>query len=83
MKLGLLLLSALLLTACGISKEPPQAQLIIDDKTHAMSRNEVINGINECESNGMRAAVVMSKKKLNGHTVETPVDVHCYPKFRT
>ena len=83
MKKGLLLLSVLFLSACGISKQPPQAQLIIDDKTHAMSRNEVINGINECESNGMRAAVIMSKKKLNGHTVETPVDVHCYPKFRT
>lgn len=83
MKLGLLLISAFILTACGISKEPPQAELVIDNKTHAMTRNEVINGINECESNNMRAAVILSKKKLNGHIVETPVDVHCYPKYRT
>ena len=82
MKYGLLIISALILTACGVSQKPPQAELIVDKETHAMSRNEVINGIIECESNGMRAAVLMSKKKLNGHTVETPVDVHCYPKFK-
>ncbi len=42
---------------------------------------EVIDAIKQCETSGLRAITVFGKRKINGFTAETIVDVTCGPKF--
>ncbi|NBT75709.1 MAG: hypothetical protein EBT15_07040 [Betaproteobacteria bacterium] len=56
-------------------------ELIIDEKIHSMSRNEVILAVKECESSGLRAVVIHGKRKVNGFTTDVVVDVTCAPRF--
>lgn len=76
---------ALLLTGCATkAPEPPppvHQALIIDQQVQAMSRNEVIIAVRECESSGLRAVVIHGKRKINGFTTDVVVDVTCAPRF--
>lgn len=56
-------------------------KLVIDDRIQPLSRNEVIYAVKECESNGLRAAMVYGKRKVNGYTSEIVLDVSCAPKW--
>jgi hypothetical protein len=55
--------------------------MVLDKNIQAMSRNEVILAVQECESSGLRAVMVFGKRKINGYTAETIVDVTCGPKY--
>lgn len=75
----------LMLAGCA-STAPQQVkianqELIIDEKIHSMSRNEVILAVKECESSGLRAVVIHGKRKVNGFTTDVVVDVTCAPRF--
>lgn len=79
----LLYLTPLLLTACGSPAPQYKSQeLIMDRQVHAMSRNQIINAVQECEGNGLRASMVYSKRMINGHSADIVVDVICAPKFK-
>jgi type IV pilus biogenesis protein CpaD/CtpE len=73
-----------LLGACA-SKDPiaslPNTVLIVDKAMPPLSRNEVMNGIMDCEAAGQRPVVITSRRKINGFLSETPVDVTCMPKY--
>ena len=77
MKYALLLLA---LAACASDPETAQT-LIMDKNIQPMGRNEVIDAIKQCEKNGLRAITIYGKRKINGYTAETLVDVTCGPKF--
>jgi hypothetical protein len=47
-----------------------------------MSRNEVINAIHDCQTNGMRAVMVTSKKRVSGHITDVISDVTCAPMYK-
>lgn len=79
MKKIALITLALLATACST---PQNTALILDKETHPMSRNEIILAVHECEGNGLRAVVVTSRRKINGHTSDVVVDVSCAPTFK-
>lgn len=70
----------LLLAACASDFETEQ-KLIMDKNIQPMGRNEVIDAIKQCEKNGLRAITIYGKRKINGYTAETLVDVTCGPKF--
>jgi hypothetical protein len=70
----------LLLAACASDPETEQ-KLIMDKNIQPMGRNEVIDAIKQCEKNGLRAITIYGKRKINGYTAETLVDVTCGPKF--
>jgi len=70
----------LLLAACASNPETAQT-LIMDKNIQPMGRNEVIDAIKQCEKNGLRAITIYGKRKINGYTAETLVDVTCGPKF--
>ena len=73
----------LALVGCNTtSPSPPQQSLIVDKEVQGMSRNEVIMAIQECEAGGLRAVVMTTKRKINGYTVETVVEVTCGPKYQ-
>jgi len=70
----------LLLAACASNPETAQT-LIMDKNIQPMGRNEVIDAIKQCEKNNLRAITIYGKRKINGYTAETLVDVTCGPKF--
>jgi uncharacterized protein YcfL len=82
-------LLAVVLTGCGsspsnnYSNNPyPNQQLIIDKQVSAMSRQEVINAIHDCQENNLRAVMVTGKKNTNGHIADVIIDVTCAPKYK-
>lgn len=66
----------LFLAACSTNGNQT---LILDKEINAMSRNEVINAITECENNSTRAVMLFAKRKINGVTADVVVDVTCAP----
>lgn len=77
-----LALLAVVLTGCSTSSPYPNQQLLVDSQVSAMSRNEVINAIHDCQTNGMRAVMVTSKKRVSGHITDVISDVTCAPMFK-
>ena len=82
-------LAMLFLTGCGTSgttgtvyNQAPSQQLIIDKQVASLTRNEVINGVTECEGAGLRAHVITTKRAINGFTADIPVEVTCMPRFK-
>jgi len=78
MKYALLLL---ILVGCASEPKLTEQQLIMDKQIQSMGRSEVIDAIKQCETSGLRAITVFGKRKINGFTAETIVDVTCGPKF--
>jgi hypothetical protein len=56
-------------------------ELVMDKQIQPMGRNEVIDGVKQCESAGLRAIPIYAKRKINGYTVETIVEVTCGPRY--
>jgi hypothetical protein len=52
-----------------------------DKDVPAMTRNEIINAVNECEGNGLRPVMITARRKVNGYLSETVADVTCAPKY--
>lgn len=82
-----LVIVLLFLTGCGTSgttgtvyNQAPSQQLILDKQVASLTRNEVINGVTECEGAGLRAHVITTKRQINGFTADIPVEVTCMPK---
>jgi hypothetical protein len=71
----------------NLRPEPPVAvanttqELVMDKQIQPMGRNEVIDGVKQCESAGLRAVPIYAKRKINGYTVETVVEVTCGPRY--
>lgn len=81
-KLLIVVCSLGLLVACSSSKPPVvEQELIIDKHVQPMTRNEVIVGVRECETNGLRGVMLYGKRKVNGYTTEVVIDVTCAPKW--
>jgi len=59
-----------------------QQKLTLDKDIQAMSRNEVILAVQECESSGLRAVMIIAKRKINNYTADVVADVSCAPKYR-
>ena len=76
-------LLVVVLVGCSSAKNQyPTQQLLIDSQVSAMSRFEVINAIHDCQTNGMRAVMVTSKKNVSGHITDVISDVTCAPMFK-
>ena len=71
----------ILLSGCGTVQEAV-SNLQVEKDIQAMSRAEVIAGINECESAGQRAVVLSAKRRINGQVIPAPVEVTCLPKLK-
>lgn len=82
MKMVVATIALVSLVGCSSGPEYRTQDLIIDRHIPAMSRNEVIMGIQDCESNGLRAVMINGKRKINGFTADVVVDITCAPKLR-
>jgi uncharacterized protein YcfL len=82
------ILIPVLLAACSSTTNQPaytnykQQDLVIDRQVQAMSRNEVISAVHDCEGNGLRASMVYAKRQVNGYSVDVVIDVVCAPKYK-
>ena len=79
----ILFLTVVFLNGCSMfgSSYPtiPNTVLIVDPQTTVISRNEIINGVHECETSGLRPVIITTRRKINGFISDAPVDVTCYP----
>lgn len=66
----------------SIGGNTAEQKMVLHKDIHAMSRNEVILAVQECESSGLRAVRVFGKRKINNHTADVVADVTCAPKYR-
>ena len=78
MKYALLLI---VLVGCASEPKMVEQQLIMDKQIQSMGRSEIIDAVKQCETSGLRAITIYGKRKINGFTAETIVDVTCAPKF--
>jgi hypothetical protein len=82
----------LILLVCGFlvscsspyvdNSKVPNTTLLVEKEVNQMTRNQMIMAVQECESNGLRPSVIMSRRKINGYLSDVPVDVTCMPRFR-
>lgn len=83
MKTVVATMGVIALVGCGSQSTPYKEQnLVIDRNIPAMSRNEVINAITDCENNGTRAVMIYGKRSINGYTADVVVDITCAPRYR-
>jgi len=73
------LLPLIFLTGCS-TFDMPNTALTVEKEVQAMSRNEVIMAIQDCESNRTRAVMILAKRKIAGRTSDVVVDVTCAPR---
>jgi len=65
------------LTACsGI----PNTKVITEKNIYSLSRNEVINGIEDCKAVNLRPVLIHARRKINNRPVPMVVEVSCAPK---
>jgi hypothetical protein len=63
-----------------VNPTPPVVQLVLESKVQQMGRQEVINATQDCETNGMRAVPIMSKRMVSGMMSDIIIDVQCMPR---
>ena len=76
-----LILAIAMLAGCSSTPKVSDQELIIDKQIQPLGRNETITAVRECETNGLRAVMLYGKRKVNGYTTESVVDVSCAPKW--
>jgi hypothetical protein len=79
---GMAFLTACSSTSGTVYSQAPSQQLILDKQVASLTRNEVINGVTECEGAGLRAHVITTKRSINGFTSDVPIEVTCMPKYK-
>ena len=87
MKLALIPLVALAgcsstYTAGTSNSTLPNQKLLIEGEVSAMSRNEVISAIQDCQDNDLRPVLIHAKKKVEGRIVDVVIDITCAPRKR-
>lgn len=90
MKNAIIAISVLGLAACSstppthvpMALNAPNVVLHYDAQVQQMSRQEVIQATMDCESAGMRASPVMSKRRVSGMLSDIIIDVQCIPRYR-
>lgn len=60
----------------------PSVQLMYEAQVQQMSRQQVIQATMDCESAGMRATPVMSKRNVSGMLSDIIIDIQCMPRYR-
>ena len=67
--------AAILSTGCASDPWGNTSELKVPKKAYSMSRQEVINGISDCEAAGMRPIIITSKRRISDHYSDVVIDV--------
>ena len=72
-----------LVTACSSSQsEPTKIKLVTNDKMFQMSRQEVINAIEDCRSVKLRPVLYHGRVLVTDRYVPIVVDIQCAPTYK-
>ena len=86
---------SLTLSGCSMFSSPPSPQtpniamgnnfpavsVMYDARVVQMTRNEVIQATKECETTGLRAVPIITKRLISGQMSEMIVDIVCMPRW--
>lgn len=72
-----------LVTACSSNQsEPTKIKLVTTDKMFQMSRQEVINAIEDCRSVKLRPVLYHGRILVTDRYVPIVVDIQCAPTYK-
>lgn len=81
MKKMLLIAAATVTVAgCSTSHYGTESKLYVQKRAQPMSRQEVIQAIQDCEVSKMRPILIMAKRRVNDWDTDIIIDVTCAPK---
>jgi len=76
--LGLVTAGCSSLPGSGPMTSSGESTLMVEKEAYAMSRQQVIQAIEECRAAGLRNYVIYGKRFVNGRPADVVVDVTCY-----
>ena len=71
------------ITGCSSSPYGSESKLVVQKRAQAMSRQEVIQAIQDCEVSRMRPVLIMAKRRVNDWDTDIIIDVTCAPRNPT
>lgn len=69
-----------LVVGCASSPYGTESKLYVQKRAQPMSRQEVIQAIQDCEVSKMRPILIMAKRRVNDWDTDIIIDVTCAPK---
>ena len=80
------LIPLIALVGCSSTNTPPMTypnqKLVVDGEVSAMSRNEVISAIQDCQDNDLRPVLIHAKRRVEGRITDVVIDITCAPRKR-
>lgn len=76
-------LATLGITGCSSSPYGSESKLVVHKRAQAMSRQEVINAVQDCEAAKMRPILIMAKRRVNDWDTDIIIDVTCGPRTQS
>lgn len=81
----ILCITALSALAVGCASDPygSESKLFVEKRAQPMSRQQVIQAIQDCEVSKMRPILIMAKRRVNNWDTDIIIDVTCAPRAPT
>ena len=67
-------------TGCSSSHYGSKSELFVEKRAQPMSRQQVIQAIQDCEVSKMRPILIMAKRRVNDWDTDIIIDVTCAPR---
>lgn len=77
--IGSAIAGAVVLSGCSSTVEG--GKLVLEEEYRPLSRDQVLLGIEECESSGARPVLQRATVKIGGKATAVVIDVTCTPRY--
>lgn len=81
---GVVVMGSVALTGCGTMGGQGSIEggkLVLEEEYRPLTRDQVILGIQECESSGARPVLQRATVKIGGKATAVVIDVTCSPRY--
>jgi type IV pilus biogenesis protein CpaD/CtpE len=68
------------LAGCATDHYGSESKLFVEKRAQPMSRQQVIQAIQDCEVSKMRPILIMAKRRVNNWDTDIIIDVTCAPR---
>ena len=79
-KILFVVLATGVMVGCSTSHYGSKSELFVEKRAQPMSRQQVIQAIQDCEVSRMRPIMIMAKRRVNDWDTDIVIDVTCAPK---
>lgn len=73
----------LIMSGCSSTGGVTGGKIVLEKEYYPISRDEIIIGIQECESSGARPVLQKARVKMAGRNTDVVIGVTCSPRFDT